>query len=273
MQIRTGPALPPAFLHGPSLPRWRHRGAACENEGRSPGSTPHRMPIRTVERAMSGEERDLLERMSRNLPGPTQRLGKAILNAVLLWAVTSLAFLLLWGGLAWAAREIFRSQIGSASTAAAWIVPACAVFAVVSTVRWVRGWSNQRPLLEADVESGRVVEEHYQFVAAKRFQEPEHGGLIYFLHTSDGKVMVFFDHESQDRGVSDEDPLGSSFRPCSELVMVRAPRARFVFEKQFSGETLDAGTPIVLTLDPRDWPDDQEYCDIPWDELHARLAA
>jgi hypothetical protein len=83
--------------------------------------------------------------------------------------------------------------------------------------------------------------------------------------------MTLFDHESQDFGVQDADPLKSSFVPRENLVMVRAPRTRFVVSQTFSGPPLDAGDPIELTADPKDWPESETYCDIPWTELRARL--
>ena len=40
----------------------------------------------------------------------------------------------------------------------------------------------------------RVHEERYVFSEAKRFQEPEHGGLIYFLRSNENEV----DRQSSD---------------------------------------------------------------------------
>jgi hypothetical protein len=231
------------------------------------------MPARIVEREMSAEERQLLGGLWQSAPGLADRLRRGVINALLLWLVSTLVLLLMWRVLAWGAREIFRSEIAVTDTIDASIALACATFAVLSTLRWVRGWPNRRPLLQADLDAGRVAEEHYRFVSAKRFQEPEHGGLVYFLHTHDGRVMVFFDHESQDRGTQGQDPLGSSFKPHTELLMVRALHSRWVFDKRFSGEPLEAGEPAVLTLDPKHWPDSEEYCELPWEELDVRLSS
>jgi hypothetical protein len=227
----------------------------------------------TFEREMSGPEREFLSETLRTVPGPVQRWARGTQNAVVLWAVSTLFLILIWLAFAWGARQLLHVEIGRTSVVAAWGAAVCAAFAIVSSIRWVKSWPDARPLLQADLESNRVAEEHYQFVAARRFQEPEHGGLIYFLRTSERNVMVFFDHESQDLGARGEDPLKSSFEPRSELLMVRAPRARFIIDKQFSGEVLDAGEPVPLTLDPHSWPDSEEYCEIPWDELDARLSS
>jgi hypothetical protein len=125
--------------------------------------------------------------------------------------------------------------------------------------------------LVADISGAQVAEEHYVLTAAKRFQEPEHGGLIYFLRTAEDKVLTLYDHESQDLGVQGGEPLKSSFRPKTELVMVRAPQTALVIDKAFSGEVLEAGDPIVLVVPPNEWPETESYCDIPWTELEARL--
>ncbi len=192
---------------------------------------------------------------------------------MLFWAVSTFCLILLWMAFSWGLQKLMQVEIGKTSVVAAWAAALCAAFAIVSSVRWVKSWPNPRPLLEADLADGCVVEERIHFVTARRFQEPEHGGLIYFLRTAEGPVMVFFDHESQDLGVRGEDPLKSHFEARSELAVVRAPRARHVIHKQFSGELLDAGPPAVLTLDPAQWPEDEEFCPIPWEELDARLAA
>ena len=230
------------------------------------------MPTRMLDREMSDSEREFLSQIWQKAPGSARRWARGAQNALVLWAVSTLSLTLIWQAFAWGARRLLHTEIGSTFVVVAWCATGCAVFAIVSSIRWVRGWSDPRPLLQADLENGRVSEEHYDFVAARRFQEPEHGGLIYFLRTREGSVMAFFDHESQDLGARGEDPLKSRFEARSELLIVRAPRARRVIQQEFSGEVLDAGAPAVLTLDPEGWPDSEEYCDIPWDELDARLS-
>jgi hypothetical protein len=226
----------------------------------------------STERAMTVHERAFLEEKLRQLPGPIHRWIRGTQNAVMLWAVSTLGLVLLWLAFAWAARKLMQTEIGKTAAIAAWVAGLCGVFAIISSVRWIRSWPDRRPLLEADLTAGRVIEEHFHFVAARRFQEPEHGGLIYFLRTAEGAVMVFFDHESQDLGVQGADPLNSRFEPLRNLVMARSPRAGYVIEKCFSGDALDAGAPAALTLEPSRWPDDEGLCDIPWDELDARLS-
>ncbi len=176
-------------------------------------------------------------------------------------------------GLCVGARKLMQAEIGKTTDVAAWVAAICAVFATVSSVRWVKSWPNRRPSVEADLADGRVTEERFHFVQARRFQEPEHGGLIYFLRAEDDTVMVLFDHESQDLGVQGEDPLKSSFVARSNLLMVRSPRSLIRPRQTNVGDVLDAGAPAVLTLEPSRWPDDEELCDISWTELDARLSS
>ncbi len=196
-------------------------------------------------------------------------------NALVLWAVSLLGLVVLWQAAAWFARFWFNNELGLRSDAALWIlgigVPVCAVYALISSVRWLRQWSVQRPLIEADVRAGLVLEEHYAFTAVKRFQELEHGGLFYFFRTADDKVLTLFDHESQELGVKALDPLKSSFQPTLELIMVRAPKSDVVIERRFFGPPLDLDEPSELSVPPKHWPHPDGYTDIPWNELESRL--
>jgi hypothetical protein len=148
-----------------------------------------------------------------------------------------------------------------------------ALIAVIASTRWVQSWRDYRPLFNADLRSGRVVEEHYRFSDAKRFQEPEFGGVIYFLRTDDGRVLTFFDYDSRELGVREKDPLASGFVPRTDLTIVRAPRSALVIEKRFSGEPLPIGAPLPLTVEPGEWSESDLSCDIPWDQLEARLSS
>jgi hypothetical protein len=234
------------------------------------------MPSKTTERVATVAELERLREMLRTAPGKAHAWKQGAENALVLWAVLMLGLVLAWQGLAWAARRLFHVQIGWASAGSLWVIAigaaVCASYAVISSYRWVKGWRHDyRPALREDVENGRISEEQYNFIAAKRFQEPEHGGLMYFMRTEDGRVFTLYDRESQNRGVQDEDPLKSSFQPYSQLLIMRAPRTRFILNTVFSGAPLDAGALVPLAVDPKKWPEAEEYCDIPWEELNRRL--
>ena len=227
-------------------------------------------------RPMTAPERQFLQDLLRSAPGKARRRKEGAENALILFALLMLLFVVGWWVINWVSKAALNRDIGLNSPAAIWIlslgVLGCAAGAVVSTARWIRGWKDNRPSLNADLEGGRVIEEHYRFTAAKRFQEPEHGGLLYFLRTSDDKVLVLYDADSQDFGAQGQDPLKSSFKPCAELSIVRAPKTGFVISRHFSGAPLAAGERRELALRPKDWPDSDQYSTIPWSELDARLS-
>ena len=229
-----------------------------------------------TKRPMSESEREFLNQVLKSSKGGVARWVRGGENALVTWAGLTLLFVLASLLISWAIRAILHIQIGLDSIAGLWVITlgtlACATYAVVSSVRWVKAWQDMRPEIRADLEGGQVLEESYQFTAAKRFQEPEHGGLFYFLRTTDDKVMVIYDQESQDLGVQGEDPLKSSFQPCTELRIIRAPRTQYVIGKQFSGAALDAGAPRELTLAPESWPESETFCKIRWDDLEGRLS-
>jgi hypothetical protein len=208
-------------------------------------------------------------------PSQTARLRAGAGNAVVFWAVIMLAITVLWliGG--WLAGKILGSGFGLRSPETVWALgvaaPICAALAVASSVKWVRRWPDPRPLLSADLADSNVVEESYVFAEAKRFQEPEHGGLMYFLKTHAGEVFTVFDYESQTLALEERDPLQSSYRPCANLLLVRAPNSRAVLSTTSSGPELTVGQPMELALAPEKWPEPEALCDIPWEQLEHRL--
>lgn len=233
------------------------------------------MPLYVVPRTATANELEFLSRMLSIAATTGRRWKQGIENGLVLWATTLLGVTVVWCLLGWVAGRVLGTHLGLTSTATVWVLgiatPICAAFSAVSSVRWIRSWADLRPELRADVEAAQVHEEHYLLSATMRFQEPEHGGLIYCFHTNDDKVLVLFDHESQALGAEDKDPLASSFQPKSELLMVRAPRTGIVISKAFSGAPLDAGDPIQLHVDFKDWPEADSYCSIPWSQLQSRL--
>ena len=227
------------------------------------------------ERALTDEERRKLERLVRRLPDRYRRWREAMENAGILSAVMLALVLLPWLLIAWAVRKLGGPDLGMHSAVAPWIVgigvPLAVGVAIVSTVRWMRAWVVPTRAIQQDLAAGRVREEQYAFVAAKRFQEQEHGGLVYFLRTADARVYVVYDRRSQELGVDGEDPFSGPFRPRAQLTIVRAPVSGTVLRRRFSGDVLEAGEAHDLTAAPENWPHDDGYCAFGWDELEARL--
>lgn len=231
------------------------------------------MPAQTIERALTAAEREILQQYLDDLPS---RIVAAVQHALRIFSASVLALLMLWVVLLWPAGAIFHAEIGPASGAApgilALLVAAGAVWAICSALRRLRSGRDSRSLLEADIAGGKAVEERCRFVAAKRFQEQKHGGLIYFLRADDDGVLVLYDHESQHLGASGGDPLSSPFRPRAEYVIRRAPHCGYAMTQEFSGAALDAGKPVALLVLPEKWPEPEAWCDVPWDELERHFS-
>jgi hypothetical protein len=230
---------------------------------------------RTRKRPLLEAERELLTRLSKGATTTAARWRQAAGDAIVAWLILMVLFFAVWAIIAWAVRVTLHIEMGRLNATTAWIAVlaglASAAYAVMSSVRWVKACPDNRSKIRADLDEGLAIEESYEFSAAKRFEEPEHGGLFYYLRTTDDKVMVVIDEESTELGVRGEDPLRSKFQPCTELLIIRAPRTKYVLSKKFSGEPLHAGDPKVFSLAPELWPESESFCKIPWDDLEDRL--
>jgi hypothetical protein len=233
------------------------------------------MPQHIAKRPMTQKERDFLSCMLKGYPTMASRWREGAVNAVLVSAGGMVLFIGGWQCVAWVVRAMLHAEIGWNSPAVVWILVAgsvlCVAGGVSSTMRWMKKWRDMRPALRADLESGEVAEEYYDCTAAKRFQEPEHGGLMYFLLTVDDKVFVLFDYESQGLGAEGKDPLVSEFQPHEQYKLVRAPHSEIVLDQNFSGAALEAGGPIELAVGPSKWPEWENYCEVKWEELEERF--
>jgi hypothetical protein len=176
---------------------------------------------------------------------------------------------------AWLARRFSGLDVGWQSPHALWIAAGGAAGSAAFAARAARSWfasqSDGRTGFARDLELGLVVDETYALTAAKRFREPEHGGLMYFLRTDDEQVLVLFDYESQDLGVNGGDPLQSSFRPRTKLTIARAPTTRVVLSTSFDGPELALGVPLELAAGPEQWPESGELCTVPWGALERHF--
>lgn len=221
---------------------------------------------------MTQEERAFLEGLLRNAPA---RWKVAAENMVVLWACSMLVFVLCWAVIGWIGRVAFAVNIVWEAPFAPFVLLVSGVgvtfLSILSTVRWLKSSPNYRALVRTDLAENSVLEEELQFVEAKVLQESEHGGLMYFFRTSDDRVFVIYDHESQDLGAGGEDPHTSAFQPRAQLSLVRAPISRVPISKNFSGPPLAAGDVMELAVDPKLWPVPDEFCDVAWRELENRF--
>ncbi|NZA27695.1 hypothetical protein H0E84_15040 [Luteimonas sp. SJ-92] len=233
------------------------------------------MPTSTSRRKATPDEVESLRKLLTEAPNTLKRLMRGAGNALVLWAASLLFVVVAWLVVGWVLGKAFNLNLGLQSSTTVWLVavatPVCAGIALLSSIRWVRSWPDYRSQLRDDLTRAEVNEERYVFSEAKRFQEPEHGGLIYFLRSTENEVFTVYDYESQELGVDDKDPLLSSYRPQTELLVVRAPSSGRVLKSQPSGAELSVGPPLELTAQPAEWPDAECPCPIPWDQLEQRL--
>jgi hypothetical protein len=231
------------------------------------------MSFESVQRPMTADERVSLQDRLRSAPRPWKQAAE---NFGVLWACSMLLLTLGWGLIGWLAGRVSDANIGWKSPFALWIVPlsvGCTLcYALYSTLRWIQPVSARRQLLHADLATGIVQEEQLTFVEAMCFQEPEHDGLIYFLRTADDRVFATFDYESQDLGAGGEDAFSSSFRPKSQLRLVRLPSAREPLRVTFYGEILPTDRVLKLSAPAKQWPKDDEFIDVPWAELERQFS-
>lgn len=200
---------------------------------------------------------------------------RALPTLALLAAAGSGLIYLAWRVMAWIAGTV--SDMAWTARFEPWVLPV----GILASLAWsaaifAKAWRRLRrgrAEVERDLAAGEVEELALVFDATQRLQEPEHGGLIYFLHTTDDRVFVLYDYDSQQRGVDGKDPLRSKFRPTRELLLVRAPASGRTLERRFSGERLPLAAPLPLDLPPEQWPEDETFCDAARESLFPRATS
>lgn len=183
------------------------------------------------------------------------------------------AVVAIWLILAWIVRAIFDVDFGwnhPHGLKVFWTLVAISLaYAAKEVLRVSRPNPEHRNKLLKDIENGVVEIEDHTITAAKVFQEPEHGGLMYFLQTAEDRVYVSFDYESQDLGVAGDDPMASSFKPKRELKIERTPVSRTVLAENFVGDDLELPDPMELTAHPDKWPESEDFVCDPWEKLET----
>ncbi len=233
------------------------------------------MPLVIRQRPASLEEQQLIKNLRLQVPGKPGQIRAFLENTVVTWAVTMLAIILLWAGLCWCLRKLFGLALDLRSPVSLWLLalatPTCALFAAWHSWRWSRQQAKQRQAYANDLDSALLQEEHYTLSAAKRFQEPEHGGLLYCLLTDEKRVLVLYDYASQNLNQQEKNPLDSDFLPKTALRMLRLPQTGVVIAREFSGEPLPLSATFELDLDPEDWPEEDAYCQLDFAKLEFTL--
>jgi hypothetical protein len=192
------------------------------------------------------------------------------------WVTGLLLWYLLWIVLAWVCRKLFDIDLGThsrwAMSIGLVIFGAWSSWMYLELRRQSRQANARHEALTADIVTGEVEEQTFRLTEARRYQEPEHDGLIYFLRTSDDRVLVLFDYESQQLGVQGLNALDSPFKPTGQLVMIRALKSHDVLMTRLEGEPLEPGAPLPFELPTRHWPEPETFLDVSWPELDDWMA-
>lgn len=170
--------------------------------------------------------------------------------------------------LAFLAATAWNTAGGGIARPALWALGATVLIVALWRGRTARGRSapgrEMRGGIAADRATGRVQEERHEVLAAKALREPEQGGIILLLHTSDGRVFACYDFDSfLDAG---PDAPEAGLVPRQWMRIVRFPESG-IEEVLFDGAALPTGAPIPLRVEPNDWPVDTAWWDVPWDEI------
>jgi hypothetical protein len=200
-----------------------------------------------------------------------QRL-KETAEAFLLGAgIAAIALLAVWVAVTWLVRATLGVNFGTDSGAAHaiwWTIGTVATVVGVYVATAMYRATAMTGDLARDLAAGTVDEQTHDVTAAMVFQEQEHGGLVYFLRLADERVLVLYDYESQELGADGGEPFDSAMKAAERVTLVRTPEAGFLVRHEFSGAPVEAAAYDLLSDDL--W-DDGDFCDIPWDELEARL--
>jgi hypothetical protein len=107
------------------------------------------VPTSVSQRAAKPDELAALQKLLANTPDTVNQLTRGAGNAVVLWAASLLAVVAAWLAIGWIVGKAFDMRLGLSSAPTLWLVavatPLCAIFAVVSSIRWVRTWPDLRP--------------------------------------------------------------------------------------------------------------------------------
>lgn len=225
---------------------------------------------------MTVGERQFLQEVLEKLPDKNTRCREAVENAIVMFFAILLGLLLVWLFISWVVNAVFATNIGFKSD---FVLPVVGmlmlvsfIFSVKSTLKWMKSWVNLKPKIVEDLKSNQTQEQNLTIIDAKRFEEPEHGGLIYFLKVK-GKLdsYVIYDNESQNLGAQGKEPFDSKFRVKRHLKIVTAPISQWIIESRFSGQEITIDETAEIWIHPKNWAEPDSWCNIPWDELERHF--
>lgn len=252
----------------------------------SPTQSQHRCNklAKAAARPITESQREFLESQLR--PSPNRLDGK-ILAFLILGAFYGIFFLLpavllstfVVGPVAWLASffGLVDTSVGDnfgAIVAIVYVVTCiCAIYVATAAGRHQRKVNLELlPKIHADLALGEVLEERFQVAGVKLFQESEHKAFLLFIHLSNGRTLVLYDHLSFDGqgNRSWDDPPMMEVREA--LCRITFPNSKFQ-SWDFSGEIVPLPTKLEMTNDPKKWPEDESWCRVKWENIERHYGA
>ena len=130
-----------------------------------------------------------------------------------------------------------------------------------------------RNKINKDLSAGVLEIIEYEIKSLKVFEEPEHGGFIYFLLTADDEVLVMYDSESQDLSIDDQDPMSSSFLPRRMLKISKTIYSDIIVSEEFLGDLIEFPELEVMTAKTSIWPEHGKIVRCKWDKIESKYAS
>jgi hypothetical protein len=227
-------------------------------------------------RQMTGQERAQLQ----NLVEASRKVNRK--EHFWLFATALTVLPIIWSALALLLLTIAASIAGFPTAHGAWrnhpvtyygtisVVVAIWLFIVVAQARWSLRWERHRQQrqskLETDLALGLVRDEVSCVTAVKLLREPEHGMIIFFLQLSNGRCFVLYDYRSVDTENENDGESRPTLAPGENFHLVTFPISK---ERSwsFSGSPLPLPDVLPLELGPEDWPDDEGWCRVKWENI------
>jgi hypothetical protein len=230
----------------------------------------------SVQRQMTAEERAFLMREIQLYK--RDQIGELVIDVVFVatWVTLYLGVfvLLIWKVISWFIGPL-SPQLQNAEATVIFL-GASGIWITIAVVFVCNALVSRKRVkativaLEADGAAGNIEEEEVNVVGIKCFKEPEHHGRIYFLLFGDGRVLVRYDTASPNMNGGTKSIRTDCPIHC-DLTMIRFPQSGVV-KYNWSGAKIRKPRAIPLTVNPKDWPEDETYCTIPWDDLDAVLS-
>ena len=203
-------------------------------------------------RAMTQSEKDDIEQMMRDNPFIADNIVLEVSKSILFASVVLLILMALFYLVGWS------ESIDGLITG--WVITV-----IGSTWHTVKDWRNGRRIYLEEIDTGQVKESNYLVNKVKVGVCSEAEEIVYFLQLDDGRVFVLWD----DREVT-EAPLYPKGIIRHELRIVRSVIVDWALSITFTGELVGIESIFTLPDKEEDWPEDEAFCDVPWDQIERR---